>query len=234
MKGQGRGPNRLVTDRLKSYSAAHREMMPSVPHDTSRWSNNRAEVSHEAVRHRERQLRRFKSAETCPAFPLCPRCRRESVPGGSSESHSGQLPSSAKSVLWGLAGGDVRLLRTAGGSRSAPLAPMTANLTVPTRILMPPTTGQACLADARMWGTEGTMRRDRHAARATIDLSDLGRLLIGHRRQEIRQTPGQHRLAGSGRSDKQDGVATGGGDFHRPLRGLLALDVGQLCRRVQR
>ena len=68
LKGQGRGPNRLVTDRLKSYSAAHREVMPSVPHDTSRWSNNRAEVSHEAVRHRERQMRRFKSAGHAQRF----------------------------------------------------------------------------------------------------------------------------------------------------------------------
>ncbi len=61
LKGQGSGPSRLITDKLKSYGAAHREMTPSVPHETSRWSNNRAEVSHEAVRHRERQLRRFKS-----------------------------------------------------------------------------------------------------------------------------------------------------------------------------
>lgn len=61
LKGQRSGPNRLVTDKLGSYSVAHQEIMPTVPHDTRRWSNNRAEVSHEAVRHRERQLRRFKS-----------------------------------------------------------------------------------------------------------------------------------------------------------------------------
>ncbi len=61
LKGQRQGPNRLVTDQLGSYRVAHREMMPSVPHETSRRSNNRAEVSHEAVRQRERQMRRFKS-----------------------------------------------------------------------------------------------------------------------------------------------------------------------------
>ncbi len=61
LKSQGQGPNRLVTDKLGSYRVAHRELLPSVPHDTSRWSNNRAEVSHESVRQRERQMRGFKS-----------------------------------------------------------------------------------------------------------------------------------------------------------------------------
>ncbi len=61
LKGQGREPNQLLSDKLGSYDAARREVMPSVPHDTSRWANNRAEVSHEAVRHRERQMRKFKS-----------------------------------------------------------------------------------------------------------------------------------------------------------------------------
>ena len=60
LKSQGQGPSHLVTDQLGSYRVAHREMMPSVPHETSRWSNNRAEVSHEAVRQRERQMRSFK------------------------------------------------------------------------------------------------------------------------------------------------------------------------------
>jgi putative transposase len=62
LKTQGQGPSHLVTDQLGSYRVAHREMMPSVTHETSRRSNNRAEVSHEAVRQRERQMRKFKSA----------------------------------------------------------------------------------------------------------------------------------------------------------------------------
>ena len=33
-------PRRLVTDKLGSYAAAHRRVMPSVPHDTSRHANN--------------------------------------------------------------------------------------------------------------------------------------------------------------------------------------------------
>ena len=62
LKGQGAEPLRLVTDKLRSYGAAHRTTMPSVRHDTRQYANNRAEVSHQPTRQRERQMRRFKSA----------------------------------------------------------------------------------------------------------------------------------------------------------------------------
>jgi putative transposase len=65
---QGAEPRRLVTDKLGSYSAAHRRVMPSVPHDTSRYANNKAEVSHQPTRQRERQMRRFKSATQAQRF----------------------------------------------------------------------------------------------------------------------------------------------------------------------
>ncbi len=65
---QGSEPRRLVTDKLGSYAAAHRRVMPSVPHDTSRYANNRAEVSHQPTRQRERQMRRFKSAAQAQRF----------------------------------------------------------------------------------------------------------------------------------------------------------------------
>lgn len=61
LKSQGCEPNRLVTDKLKSYAAAYRIMIPSVVHDTTRYANNRAEVSHQPTRRRERQMQRFKS-----------------------------------------------------------------------------------------------------------------------------------------------------------------------------
>ena len=68
LKGQGREPRRLVTDKLKSYAAAHRTIMPSVTHDTSQYANNRAEVSHEPTRQRERGMRRFKSMAQAQRF----------------------------------------------------------------------------------------------------------------------------------------------------------------------
>jgi putative transposase len=61
LKSQGTEPRWLVTDKLRSYGAAHRVVMPSVNHDTGRYANNRAEVSHQPTRQRERQMRRFKS-----------------------------------------------------------------------------------------------------------------------------------------------------------------------------
>ncbi len=68
LKGQGKPPLRLVTDKLKSYSAALRTIMPSVNHDTQQYANKRAEVSHEPTRQRERQMRRFKSARQAQLF----------------------------------------------------------------------------------------------------------------------------------------------------------------------
>ena len=61
LKNQGCLPRRLITDKLRSYPAAHRLVMPSVPHCTDRYANNKAEVSHQPIRQRERQMRRFKS-----------------------------------------------------------------------------------------------------------------------------------------------------------------------------
>jgi putative transposase len=68
LKGQGTTPWRLVTDKLRSYSAAHREVMPWVIHDTGQYANNLAEVSHQPTRQRERQMRRFKSAGQAQRF----------------------------------------------------------------------------------------------------------------------------------------------------------------------
>lgn len=58
------------TDKLRSYSVAHRELMPNVIHDTSQYANNRAELSHQPTRVRERGLRRFKSPRQAQRF-LC-------------------------------------------------------------------------------------------------------------------------------------------------------------------
>jgi putative transposase len=51
----------VVTDKLRSYAAAKREILPGVKHRQSRYLNNRTEVSHQPTRRRERQMRRFKS-----------------------------------------------------------------------------------------------------------------------------------------------------------------------------
>ena len=68
LKGQGREPRRLITDKLRSYTAAHRTVMPSVVHSTQPYENNRAERAHQPTRQRERQMRRFKSARHAQRF----------------------------------------------------------------------------------------------------------------------------------------------------------------------
>ena len=61
-------PKRIVTDGLRSYGVAQREVMPEVRHRTSRYLNNRAENSHRPTRRRERQMQRFKSPEQAQRF----------------------------------------------------------------------------------------------------------------------------------------------------------------------
>ena len=68
LKTQGRIPRRLITDQLRSYAAACRTVMPSVVHVTDQYANNRAEVSHQPTRQRERQMRRFAPAAHVQRF----------------------------------------------------------------------------------------------------------------------------------------------------------------------
>ena len=61
-------PRKIVTDKLRSYPVAHRELMPDVIHSTEQYENNRAEQSHENTRLRERGMRRFKSVMQAQRF----------------------------------------------------------------------------------------------------------------------------------------------------------------------
>src|SRR3990170_2515750 len=65
-------PKRIVTDGLRSYGAAKREVLPDVRHRTSRYLNNRAENSHRPTRRRERQMQRFKSPRQAQRFLSAP------------------------------------------------------------------------------------------------------------------------------------------------------------------
>ncbi len=61
-------PERLVTDDLRSYSAAVRELGIERHHERGRWKNNRAENSHQPTRRRERKMQRFKSPGSAQKF----------------------------------------------------------------------------------------------------------------------------------------------------------------------
>ncbi len=68
LRGQGRAPRVMITDKLRSYGAARREIMPGVEHRSHKGLNNRAENSHQPIRRRERIMKRFKSTRHLQRF----------------------------------------------------------------------------------------------------------------------------------------------------------------------
>ena len=68
LKGLRYVPRVLITDKLPSYDAARREVLPSVEHRRHKGLNNRAENSHQPTRERERRMRRFKSSGHAQRF----------------------------------------------------------------------------------------------------------------------------------------------------------------------
>jgi transposase-like protein len=61
LKGLHYVPLVIITDKLKGYAAAKKEIMPGMEHRQHKGLNNRAENSHQPTRQRERTMRRFKS-----------------------------------------------------------------------------------------------------------------------------------------------------------------------------
>jgi putative transposase len=68
LRSQRQAPCRLVTDKLASYRVAHRDLMPSVTHDTAPYANNRADASHQPTRQRERHMQGFRSPDHAQRF----------------------------------------------------------------------------------------------------------------------------------------------------------------------
>ena len=61
-------PERMITDELRSYGAAARELGIENRHERGRWKNNRAENSHQPTRRRERKMQGFKSPGSAQRF----------------------------------------------------------------------------------------------------------------------------------------------------------------------
>jgi len=68
LKKQGFAPSVVVTDKLRSYSSAFRDIGLGVRHEQGLRKNNRAENSHLPIRRRERKLQRFKSPGSAQRF----------------------------------------------------------------------------------------------------------------------------------------------------------------------
>jgi putative transposase len=68
LKGLRYVPHVIITDKLRSYGAAKREILPGVEHRQHKGLNNRAENSHQPTRLREQKMRRVKSAKQVQRF----------------------------------------------------------------------------------------------------------------------------------------------------------------------
>ena len=68
LKNTGMPPKRIITDKLRSYGAAKRDVIPAVEHRSHKGLNNRAENSHLPLRKRERTMQGFRSAGSLQRF----------------------------------------------------------------------------------------------------------------------------------------------------------------------
>ena len=73
LRSRGAEPRKIVTDKLRSYGVAHRELIPETIHSTQQYETNRVEQAHEATRVRERGMRgpafrKFKSIGQAQRF----------------------------------------------------------------------------------------------------------------------------------------------------------------------
>ena len=68
LKKYGFVPELPITDDLRSYGAAARELGIETHHERGRWRNNRAENSHQPTRRRERKMQGFKSRGSAQRF----------------------------------------------------------------------------------------------------------------------------------------------------------------------
>ena len=68
LRGQSEKPREIVTDKLRSYGVAQRALIPGTIYNTAQYANNRAELSHQPTRVRERGMRRFRSAAQTQRF----------------------------------------------------------------------------------------------------------------------------------------------------------------------
>ena len=68
LRGHGGEPREIVTDKLRSYGVAQRALIPETIHNTAQYAKNRAELSHQPTRVRERGMRHFKSTAQAQRF----------------------------------------------------------------------------------------------------------------------------------------------------------------------
>jgi transposase-like protein len=81
-KGLSYVPHVIVTDKLKRYGAAKREILPGAEHRQDLYLNNRAENFHQSTRQQKRRMQQFKSPGHTPNSSSPPM-----VPSGNNSAH---------------------------------------------------------------------------------------------------------------------------------------------------
>ena len=145
LNSQRQEPVRLVTDTLGSDRVAPRDVLPLVTPDTTRDANNRAEVSHQPTRQRERQLRGFTSIRPRAVFLARSRHHSKSVSRGSAPAEIGSASNVAGTSVHSVDRGDGSLI----SDEPALVCPGLVNLTVPVlvsgkRPLLPAPINRSC------------------------------------------------------------------------------------------
>jgi len=113
LKGQGREPRWLITDKLKSDGAAHRTMMPTVNHSNQVYANNRAEVSHQPTRQQEYHIARLFFIDSRSTIFDIVWAHAKSLSPWPPPDAGGPLSTVAHPGLSGLAGSNVCMRRVA-------------------------------------------------------------------------------------------------------------------------
>src|SRR5712692_5127034 len=108
LKGLRYVPRVIITDKLRSYSAAKAEVIPSVEHIQQKYQNNRAENSHQQTRLRERVMRRLKSAGHAQRFLSAFGIITSTLQSGKTSVQSSRLPSSDEIEVRRMGRGDLR------------------------------------------------------------------------------------------------------------------------------
>ena len=92
LKGLRYVPRLFITDKLRSYGAAKRDILPGVEHRQHTGLNNRAENSHQPPRLREKNMRKFTSAKHAQRFLSADRAHRWSLPAAKTLYERSGLP----------------------------------------------------------------------------------------------------------------------------------------------
>ena len=136
LKGLQYVPRVIVTDKLRSYGVAQRQLLPKVEHRQSRYLNNRAENSHRPTRRRERQMQRFKSPEQAQDFLSAHCVHLWPLPSATTPTDSHHISRDPDPGIQCLAPGNVRpKSRVMCGAGSAPTSgcPTKVDVTMPRR-----------------------------------------------------------------------------------------------------